>query len=89
MAAGDETARCELLARYRHRIYATAYAALLDPEQVEAVVADVFARARHEATRFLRTAASVSGWLTYLTRLATARVRRPPRLIATRRTPVR
>jgi len=39
---GDETAFSELLARYRSTVYATAYAVLLDPEQVDAVVADAF-----------------------------------------------
>ena len=40
---GDEAAFSELLARYRSTVYATAYAVLLDPEQVAVVVADAFA----------------------------------------------
>jgi DNA-directed RNA polymerase specialized sigma24 family protein len=72
MMAGDEWAFRELLARYRSIVYATAYAALLDPEQVEATVADAFAEARRTAGRFLQSRGSVSGWLTHLTRLAIA-----------------
>src|ERR1043166_3703337 len=36
---GDDAAFSELLARYRSTLYATAYAVLLDPEQVAVVVA--------------------------------------------------
>jgi len=70
---GDETAFSELLARYRSTVYATAYAVLLDPEQVDAVVADTFEDARRTAADFLVTQGSVSGWLTHLTRLRIAR----------------
>src|SRR2546426_2394509 len=35
MSRGDEQAFRDLLARYRSTMYATAYAALVDPEQVE------------------------------------------------------
>jgi len=70
---GDETAFSELLARYRSTVYATAYAVLLDPEQVDAVVADAFEAARRSAAEFLVTEGSVSGWLTHLTRLRIAR----------------
>src|SRR5256885_15465041 len=66
---GDETAFSELLARYRSTVYATAYAVLLDPEQVAAVVTDAFEEARRTAAEFLVTQGSVSGWLTHLTRL--------------------
>ena len=69
---GDETAFSELLARYRSTVYATAYAVLLDPEQVAAVVTDAFAEARRTAATFLGTQGSVSGWLTHLTRLRIA-----------------
>lgn len=70
---GDETAFSELLARYRSTVYATAYAVLLDPEQVAAVVTDAFEEARRTAAEFLVTQGSVSGWLTHLTRLRIAR----------------
>jgi|SRR5689334_5252872 RNA polymerase sigma-70 factor, ECF subfamily len=69
---GDEAAFSELLARYRSTVYATAYAVLLDPEQVAAVVSDAFDAARRTAGDFLRTKGSVSGWLTHLTRLGIA-----------------
>lgn len=72
MNAGDETAFRELLARYRSTVYATAYAALLDPEAVEAIVADAFQEARRTAAAFLDSRGSVSGWLTHLTRLCIA-----------------
>ena len=69
---GDETAFSELLARYRSTVYATAYAVLLDPEQVAAVVTDAFEEARRTAAEFLATQGTVSGWLTHLTRLGIA-----------------
>ena len=72
MSGGDEAALRELLARYRSTVYATAYAALLDPEQVEATVADAFHEARRTARGFLDSHGSVSGWLTHLTRLCIA-----------------
>ena len=72
MSRGDETAFRDLLARYRNTMYATAYAALVDPEQVDATVADAFAEARRTAAGFLDSLGSVSGWLTYLTRLCIA-----------------
>ena len=72
MTLGDETAFSELLARFRSTVYATAYAVLLDPEQVAVVVADAFAEARRTAGEFLDTQGSVSGWLTHLTRLRIA-----------------
>ncbi len=72
MAGGDEAAYRELLARYRSTLYATAYAVMLDPEQVDATVADAFEEARRTAAGFLDTRGSVSGWLTYLTRLCIA-----------------
>jgi DNA-directed RNA polymerase specialized sigma24 family protein len=72
MTQGDEAAFFELLARYHSTVYATAYAVLLDPEQVAAVVADAFAAARRTAREFLDTQGSVSGWLTHLTRLGIA-----------------
>ncbi len=72
MTGGDEGAFRELLARYRSTVYATAYAVLLDPEQVEATVADAFDEARRTAPGFLETQGSVSGWLTYLTRQCVA-----------------
>src|SRR5205823_14049013 len=67
-----ETAFSELLARFRSTVYATAYAVLLDPEQVAVVVADAFAEDRRTAGEFLDTHGSVSGWLTHLTRLRIA-----------------
>src|SRR5689334_24895259 len=79
MSVGDESAFRELLARFRSTVYATAYAALLDPEEVEATVADAFDEARRTAVGFLDSRGSVSGWLTHLTRLCiAARPRRPP-----------
>lgn len=69
---GDDAAFSELLARYRSTVYATAYAVLLDPEQVAAVVTDTFEEARRTAAAFLDTQGSVSGWLTHLTRLRIA-----------------
>ena len=69
---GDEAAFQELLARYRSIVYATAYAVLLDPEQVEGAVADAFHEARRTAVVFLDSLGSVSGWLTHLTRLCIA-----------------
>ena len=69
---GDEAAFSELLARYRSTVYATAYAVLLDPEQVAAVVDEAFEQARRTAREFLNTEGSVSGWLTHLTRLGIA-----------------
>ena len=72
MTLGDEAAFSELLARFRSTVYATAYAVLLDPEQVAVVVADAFAEARRTAGEFLDTQGSVSGWLTHLTRLRIA-----------------
>ena len=78
MAGGDEAAFRELLARYRSTVYATAYAVMLDPEQVDATVAEAFDEARRTARGFLDTRGSVSGWLTHLTRLCIA-ARRPSR----------
>jgi DNA-directed RNA polymerase specialized sigma24 family protein len=78
MTRGDEGAFRELLARYRSTVYAEAYAVLLDPEQVEAIVADAFHEARRTALEFLASRSTVSGWLTHLTRLCTAA--RLPRL---------
>lgn len=72
MMAGDEASFRELLARYRSIVYATAYAVLLDPEEVEATVAAAFADARRTAARFLHSQGTVSGWLTHLTRLSVA-----------------
>ena len=72
MSGGDDTAFRELLARYRSIVYATAYAALLDPEQVESAVAAAFSEARRTAAQFLASHGSVSGWLTHLTRLSIA-----------------
>ena len=72
MSRGDEAAFRDLLARYRSTMYATAYAALVDPEQVDATVADAFAEARRTAAGFLDSLGTVSGWLTYLTRLCIA-----------------
>jgi DNA-directed RNA polymerase specialized sigma24 family protein len=72
MADGDQAAVRELLARYRSTVYAAAYAALVDPEQAEAVVAGTFEQAWCNAARFLATHGSVSGWLTHLTRLNVA-----------------
>jgi len=72
MAAGDQGAVRELLARYRSTLYATAYAALVNPEQAEAAVANTFEQAWRTAGRFLSTRGSVSGWLTHLTRLNVA-----------------
>ena len=72
MSRGDEAAFRDLLARYRSTMYATAYAALVDPEQVDATVADAFAAARRTAAEFLDSRGSVSGWLTHLTRLCIA-----------------
>src|SRR5437762_7967014 len=55
MASGDHAAVRELLARYRSTVYATAYAVLVDPEQVDAVVAGTFEQAWRNAARFLCT----------------------------------
>jgi len=79
MSRGDEAAFRDLLARYRSTMYETAYAALLDPEQVDATVADAFAEARRTAAGFLDSLGSVSGWLTHLTRLCIAARRRSRR----------
>src|SRR2546425_4821933 len=76
MSRGDEAAFRALLARSRSTMSAPAYAALVDPEQVDATVADAFAEARRTAAGFLDSLGSVSGWLTYLTRLCIA-ARRP------------
>jgi hypothetical protein len=78
MSGGDETAFNELFARYRRATYETAYAALLEPEEVEATVAAAFREARRTAVEFLASHCSVSGWLTHLTRLCVAS--RQPRL---------
>jgi len=72
MSRGDEQAFRDLLARYRSTMYATAYAALVDPEQVDATIADAFAEARRTAAGFLHSLGTVSGWLTHLTRLGIA-----------------
>ena len=75
MSRGDEQAFRDLLARYRSTMYATAYAALVDPEQVDATIAEAFAEARRTAAAFLQSLGTVSGWLTHLTRLCiTARL---------------
>ena len=76
LVAGEDTAFPELLARYRSIVYAVAYTALVDLEQAEAVVAETFDEARRSAAAFLRTAATVSGWLTHLARGCVARHRR-------------
>ncbi len=78
MSGGDETAFTELFARYRSATYETAYAALLNPEEVEATVAAAFREARRTAVEFLASHCSVSGWLTHLTRLCVA-ARQPRR----------
>src|SRR3989449_3089103 len=44
MSRGDEQAFRDLLARYRSTMYATAYAALVDPEQVDATIAEALDR---------------------------------------------
>src|SRR5256885_16957758 len=72
MASGDPAAVRELLARYRSPVYATAYAVLVDPEQIDVVVAGTFEQAWRNAARFLSPHGSVSGWLTHLTRLNVA-----------------
>ena len=72
MSRGDEEAFRDLLARYRSTMYATAYAALVDPEQVDATIADALAEARRTAAAFLQSLGTVSGWLTHLTRLCIA-----------------
>src|SRR5207245_1498931 len=72
MSRGDEAAFRDLLARYRSTMYATAYAALVDPEQVDATIAEAFAEARRTAAAFLQSLGTVSGWLTHLTRLCIA-----------------
>jgi len=72
MSRGDEQAFRDLLARYRSTMYATAYAALVDPEQVDATIAEAFAEARGTAAAFLQSLGTVSGWLTHLTRLCIA-----------------
>ena len=72
MTKGDDAAFSELFARYRSTVYATAYAVLLDPEQVAAIVTDAFEEARRTGAAFLDTHGSVSGWLTHLTRLRIA-----------------
>ncbi|HYL22683.1 MAG TPA: hypothetical protein VEU74_13030 [Gemmatimonadales bacterium] len=72
LLAAQETAFPELLARYRSVVYAVAYAALIDPEQAEAVVSETFGAARRTAAAFLETDASVSGWLTHLARVCVA-----------------
>src|SRR2546421_11050841 len=69
---GDEAACRDLLARSRSTVYATAYAALVDPEQVDATVADASAEARRTAAGFLDSVGTVSGWLPHLTRLCIA-----------------
>jgi DNA-directed RNA polymerase specialized sigma24 family protein len=69
LAAGSESACRELLARYRSIVYATAYAALVEPEEAEAILTRTFEHARRTALRFLGTHCSVSGWLTHLARL--------------------
>ncbi len=78
MSGGDETAFNELFARYRRATYETAYAALLNPEEVEATVTAAFREARRTAVEFLASHCSVSGWLTHLTRLCVA-ARQPRR----------
>ena len=60
MASGDHAAVRELLARYRSTVYATAYAVLVDPEQVDAVVAGTFEQAWRNAARFLCTHGSAT-----------------------------
>ncbi len=72
LAAGSESACRELLARYRGIVYATAYAALVEPEEAEAILTRTFEQARRTALRFLGTRCSVSGWLTHLARLNVA-----------------
>src|SRR5260370_42107857 len=72
LAAGSESASRELRARYRSILYATAYAALVDPEDAEAILIRTFDHARRTAVRFLGTHCSVSGWLTHLARLNVA-----------------
>src|SRR5882724_11549720 len=69
MSRGDEAEFRDLLTRYRSTMYATAYAALVDPEQVDDAVANAFAEARRTAAGFLDSRGTLSGWLTYLTRL--------------------
>jgi len=58
-------------------MYATAYAALVDPEQVDATVAERVRRSPRTAAGFLDSLGTVSGWLTYLTRLCIAPARLP------------
>jgi DNA-directed RNA polymerase specialized sigma24 family protein len=77
MANGDATAVCELLARYRSTMYATAYATLVDPERAEAAVATTFEDARRTAPSFLKNRGSVSAWLTYLAGLNVAMQQHP------------
>ncbi len=71
IAANDEHAFRELLARYRSMVYAVAYAALVDPVRVEAAVTATFGEARRTAAAFLATPGSVATWLTDLARAST------------------
>ena len=68
IAANDEHAFRELLARYRSMVYAVAYAALVDPVRAEAAVTATFSEARRTAATFLATPGSVATWLTDLAR---------------------
>src|ERR1051325_11137231 len=74
---GDDAAFSELLARYRSTLYATAYAVLLDPEQVAVVVADAFEEARRTAAEFLDTQGRAAGCPPPRPRLRTARPHAP------------
>ena len=66
VAANDEHAYHELLARYRSMVYAIAYAVLIDPERAEAAVQKTFDEARRTAAAFVRAPGSVPKWLTDL-----------------------
>src|SRR5207247_1226505 len=72
MSRGGESAFRNLLARYRSTKDATAYAALVDPDQADPHGVDAFAYAGRTAAGFLDSRRSVSGWLTHLIRLCIA-----------------
>lgn len=74
-ALGDRTALAELDARHGMRLYAIAYAALLDARAADAVVAAVFREVWRWAGSFNRSEGSVGEWLVDLTRRAAGSAR--------------
>ncbi len=67
-ARGDERAAGTVYDRYGQVMYAVAYRIVREPRDAEEVVAEAFAQAWRDASRFEPGRGSVAAWLTVMTR---------------------